>query len=200
MGIKGSGGGRLGANIGGGRLGATIAIGMGVDIASHVPQRKPQQPIKNPFFAEKMEFRLGLYQIIQEKDDYLICQGWNPNAKGTSARFTPSAFQPINVAKPSLLQKTGYHGQTVNLIVDGTPTEVTFNYSSSEVGKRTATAGEVTEIQRITMDYFVGDTITAVEVRKNSAVDGCDTLTETGSRLTWVDLNFSGRCWAVSSE
>ena len=134
-----------------------------VNIPAHV-QKKPLQNVNNPF-AEKKEFRLGLYHIVEERHDYLICQGWNPNAKGTSARFTPSAFQPINVAKPSLLQKTGYHGQTVNLIVDGTPTEVTFNYSSSEVGKRTATAGEVTEIQRITMDYLVGDTITAVEVR-----------------------------------
>lgn len=175
--------------------GSKLPLGMGVNIPAHV-QKKSLQNVNNPF-AEKKEFRLGLYHIVEERHDYLICQGWNPNAKGTSAQYTPSAFQTINVAKPSLLQKTPWHGKTESLIVGGVATPVTFTYSL--VGMRIATAGEVTEIQRITMDYFVGDTITAVEVRKNSAVDGCDTLTETGSRLTWVDLNFSGRCWAVSS-
>ena len=169
-----------------------------VNIPAHV-QKKPLQNVNNPF-AEKKEFRLGLYHIVEERHDYLICQGWNPNAKGTSAQYTPSAFQTINVAKPSLLQRTPWNGQPVDLIVGGVATAVTFTYPLTVVGMRIATAGEVTEIQRITMDYFVGDTITAVEVRKNSAVDGGDTLTETGSRLTWVDLNFSGRCWAVSSE
>ena len=165
--------------------------------------RMPIRPIENPFPA-KSEFRLGLYHIIAEKDDYLICRGYDPNAKELVAIHTPAAFKTIRVAKPSLLQRTPWDGETVELIVAGGTVEVTFEYDENAVGKRTAKAtveGEaVEEIQRITMDYFKGDTITAVEVRENHAVDGSDTDTESGVRLTWVDLNFSGRCWAVSDE
>lgn len=167
---------------------------------------KPFRPIENPF-PQKEEFRLGTFRIIEEKDDYLICEGYDPNPKVPASEVTPHAVQILNIAKPPLLQKTPWHGTYVPLIVNGTETFVTFTYT--EVGKRIATATvdgeEVQEVQRITMDYFEGDTIVAVKTAKDAVRNGMDVYgaasrSEQGGLLTWVDLNVSGRCWAATEE
>ncbi len=173
-----------------------------------------------PFLNDK-EFRLGVFHMLEEHDDYLICKGYDPNGSSPAPRT-------INVAKPSLLTRTPFDGQTVPLIVEGQLRDVTFEYSNDEVGKRTARCeiirneGEdneevetIEEIQRITMDYIVGDTIVAVRVRQSPIIEGVDLYAHASQpeysdadpvsigadgRLLWVDLNFSGRCWAVSEE
>ena len=163
---------------------------------------KPFRPTENPF-PEKEEFQFGTYRIIEEKDDYLICEGYDPRAKNPFAEYTPDAIRQLKVAKPPLLLKSPWDGQTVSLIVDGTATPVTFQYTGT--GKRTATAGAVEEVQRITMDYFVGDSIVAVQIGKNAwqqgmVVNDVKVQDENGANLSWVDLNVSGRCWAKTDE
>lgn len=188
------------------------------------PTRNPLSPIDNPFgySDEQRPFRLGVFLFLEEHDDYLVCRGYDPNA--ALEAHTPAAHKTITVAKPSLLMRTPWDGQSAILTVDGIPTAVTYEYSD-EVGKRTARAtvdGEdIEEIQRITMDYHVGDIIVAVQVKHNATVDGIPRSAaesydfvppsarpditigqsiDAGGllRLTWVDLNYSARCWAVS--
>lgn len=179
----------------------------GLPLQQRIRAENPRVAITDPLTL-KGEFRLGIYTIEEEKDDYLICRGFDPNAKHPSSDITPNAPRMIKVAKPALLLRSIWDGQTVDLIVDGNPTPVTFEYTgigvriarATLVNPTTGEEEEVEEVQRITMDYIVGDQIIAVEVRRNSAIDGLDVDTESGGRLSWVDLNMSGRCWAVSDE
>jgi len=179
-----------------------IAAGGGSGFPEIQGQRQELTPPvpTTPFLTDKKGFRLGIYVIQEEKDDYLICKGFDPNAKFPFSEYSPPVPEKtILVAKPNMLQKTPWDGVTVELIVNGSPADVTFTYT--DIGARTASSpGETDEVQRITMDYIVDDIIVAVEVRKNSGVDGLDAHTEDGVRLSWIDLNVSGRCWAVSDE
>lgn len=196
----------MGIRVGGGKGFINVGGGEGLHLPGRLsgpPPKKPLEPIQNPF-PEKEEFRLGVYQLIEEFDDYLTCKGYDPNAE-RATRYTRGAHKTIKVAKPALLQRTPWDGQTVNLIVDGVETPVTFQYTGIGVRTATATIGdeEVSEIQRITMDYIPGDVIVAVEVRKSAAVDGMDVYAPGGSGqkgLTWLDLNMSGRSWATDEE
>lgn len=159
----------------------------------------PLLPVEKSPFPGTEEFRLGGYRIIEEKDDYLICKGLDPNAIDPFGQHAPSVIRTIKVVKPSLLQRTPWDGKTVNLIVGGVPTNVTFEYTGIgvRIARATVDSEEAEEVQRITMDYIPGDTLIAVKIRKNDAVDGVDVYSARGGRLSWVDLNMSGRCWAV---
>lgn len=174
--------------------------------------QKPFKPVENTF-PQQEGLRLGYYKIEEHKDDYLICRGFDPNVRNPAGIVTPSAPQKINIAKPPLLQKTPWHEKTVELIVDGEPTDVTFEYTD-EVGKRIARATinegeedevEVEEVQRITMDYFEDDVIVAVQVSRNTwqnfiEINEEKIRNEDGGLMTWIDLNVSGRCWAKTGE
>jgi len=137
------------------------------------------------------DFRLGLFKIEEERDDYLLCRGYDPHAHHRHKQL-------LKISKPSLLLKTPWDGQTVTL----GNRDVTFEYI--DIGKRIARAiiddELIEEVQKITMDYFPGDTIVAVQVRTSYDVDGMDVYTEEGGALSWLDLNMSGRCWAVDLE
>lgn len=143
-------------------------------------------PLLNP------EFSIGIFDIQEERDDYLLCKGYDPNSYHAHR-------ESIKVAKPTLLQKTRWDGQTVTL----GDVDVTFEYTGG-VGRRiargTIDGEEVEEVQRITMDYFAEDTIVAVEIKKSPVLNGVDVDTEDGGRLRWIDLNVSGRCWAVALD
>lgn len=160
--------------------------------------KKPLKPIEQSPFPDKREFRLGHYRILEERDDYLLCTGYDPNAKWPFSEVTPSAFKTgvlMKVAKPPELQRTSFDGQTVT--VGGV--DYTYTYSDDEFGVRKAQwtngSGTQREVQRIDLPYRVGDLLIAVEIRKNSAVDGMEVADEAGARLTWIDLNASGRHW-----
>lgn len=162
--------------------------------------QKPFRPIENPF-PEKKEFRLGGYVIIEEKDDYLVCRGYDPNAKDPFAQITPAAYRTIKIAKPSLLQRTVWEDA-----VEVPIRRRLYTYVYTALGVRTASWTDIddattgSEEQTIDIPYFVDDVIVAVELRKNEAVDGIDVTDETDGRLSWMDLNISGRHWTGPIE
>jgi len=166
-------------------------------------EKKPLLPIQNPF-PEREGFRLGAYTVIEERDDYLICRGFDPNTKFPASQYTPSAQRTIKVAKPSLLQRTVWENAAY---VDIGNRRYTYVYSDSVYGTRTATwvpvddlTGDASEeYQTIEAPYFPDDVIVAVEIRGDEAVDGIDVENENGGRLSWIDLNISGRHWHVDA-
>jgi hypothetical protein len=79
------------------------------------PPKKPLQPTTDNPFPEKKDFRLGQYRVLEERDDYLLCTGFDPNAKNPFSEVTPSAFRTgslMKVAKPPALQRTGWGSET----------------------------------------------------------------------------------------
>jgi hypothetical protein len=166
--------------------------------------QKPFLPIENPF-PEIKEFRMGAYKIIEERDDYVICKGFDPNAKSPLAQYTPAAHKTIKVAKPSLLQRTVWEDAEY---VDIGDRRYTYVYSDEEFGIRTATwvpvddtdGDETEEEQTIETAYFPDDVLVAVEIRATELVDGIDVESEVGGRLSWIDLNISGRHWHVNNS
>jgi len=134
-----------------------------------------------------------------EKDDYVICSGYDPD--------TNSYATDIPVAKPWLLQRTPFEGRSViRKSLDG-DFEVTYEYI--DIGLRLATAiidgEEVQELQRITEDYQPGEDLACIR----TIIGQGETNSHTGWQandgqsnfyLQWLDLNFSGRAWAVTDE
>lgn len=188
----------------------TIRIGRaGVRMPVRVvgPTPHPIKPPEIPFppHYDTGGFRLGVYEVLEERDDYLVCKGWNPNSKVPGAHYSNSAKQTIHVAKPTLMQKTLWNaadreavGLSRTIEIAGKTYE--YAYSSEEYGVRTVTwtdddENEHEEEERISIPYFAGDIITAVEMRENANLDGINVDTEEGGRLVWSDLNFSGRHW-----
>ena len=162
----------------------------------------PLPPIEQTF-PDSAQFRIGHYVILEEFDDYLVCKGFDPNSQYPFSHHTPGIRKTIKVAKPSLLMRTPWDGTTVNLRVDGVLTDVTYAYDDTELGKRTATWDGGEETQRIEVPYFPGDAIMAVEVARSSGYDGLKRSTvasEAGGRLTWMDVNNSGRRWKPDTE
>lgn len=167
------------------------------------PPKKPLPPVENPNqFPENKGFRLGQYRVVEERDDYLICTGYDPNAKNPASEVTPTAFRSgslMKVAKPPALQRTMWEAGPVT--IGGV--EYTFEYTG--LGLRTARwtddlGDEQEEEQGIGIPYTVdgvGDVIVAVQIKKNAAVEGMEFTDEDGTRLRWIDLNVSGRHWAA---
>jgi hypothetical protein len=164
--------------------------------------QKPFRPIENPF-PSKGEFRLGVYQIVEEKDDYLVCRGFDPRAKNPFAKVTPSAPRTIKVAKPPLLTRTPWDGRSVE--ING----ITYSYEYDSAYERTVTwtedEEEQEEEQQIEIPYFEDDIIVAIEVRQNLVQDVIEVneekiRSEEGGLLSWIDLNVSGRHWASTSS
>lgn len=162
----------------------------------------PRQPIPDSPFPENKGFRLGHYRITEEHDDYLICTGFDPNAKNPFAEVIPTAFRSgelMKVAKPPLLQRTLWDGGTFTV----GDVDYTYEYSDTEMGVRWATWNDdngkpQAEEQRIDMPYVVDDLLIAVEIRKSAAVDGMEVTDEDSTRLRWIDLNSSGRKWKAT--
>ena len=104
--------------------------------------------------------------IVSVGDDYLTCS----NSTGT-----------VYILKPYTLRRSPFHGQTV----DG----VTYTYAADNA-TRTANAGAVTEIQKITPDYWTGATIETFHMVAPV------TLTN-GQPCSVVDGNNDARAWAA---
>lgn len=164
-------------------------------IVRRVPE-SPRQPIPDSPFPENKGFHLGQFRVTEEYDDYIVCVGFDPNAKNPFAEITPEAFRTIKVAKPPGLQRTVWEAGSVE--IDGVT--YTYEYSDTEFGVRTvhSTNGDVEE--RIYPPYILDDVdeqiIVPVEIRKNAGpVEGMEVTDENGTRLRWIDLNVSGRHW-----
>lgn len=132
--------------------------------------------------------RIGEFVIVEELDDYLICDGYDPyNDKSIT----------VPVAKPYRLRRLPFDGESIAYKT------IQVGYSYLDIGKRqaSATIGEkpVTETQLITEDYLPGDVLIAMQTR-NVDRKGTDITSSQGERVEWVDLNFSGRAWAVESD
>lgn len=110
-------------------------------------------------------------QIHAIYGDYLACYAWNGSAFDTGTI--------INVARPYLLRcsVTSWNGQTFSSFV---------SYQ-----QRSATNGSVTETQKITPEYVVGDEITALQ--KDSTG-----VTVSGADLTLEEVE-GGRQWMQSA-
>jgi len=169
-----------------------------------VPQKKPLKPTeKNPFPSDP-EFRFGVFKIEEVKDDYLVCKGFDPRAKFPFTEFTPASFAKVEIAKPPLLQRTPWDGETVT--IDGI--EYTYEYTDANNRTKSWTDDDdedQEEDEEINIPYFDDDILVAVEVRKNQVVDGFkvnDTKVRNSNDalLSWVDINASGRCWVGPSS
>lgn len=162
-------------------------------------QRGAKVPlVENPFEIAG-GLALSLMKVINEYGDYLECYGFDHNAKNPGGAFSPASHRKFFVAKPTLLMKSPWDGATIQSSVDGAATDVVYSYTG--INTRTATATingeEVTETQRITPDYFHSDEIVVARLKKNRGYDGIRTPTASGARIEFMDLNVSGRCWAV---
>ena len=101
----------------------------------------------------------------------------------------------LNVAKPWDLRKTGLDGNTYNLYGD----DWDFAYGVT-VDERTLTDDSSnSEIQRITSPYFVGARL-HVEQLGIYMVNLTVTVSEVDIPLEWIDVNTSGRQWALKFE
>jgi len=134
-----------------------------------------------------------MFEILEDGEfhDYLLCKGYDPD--------TGRTFSEIKIAKPHLLQKTPFHEKTVTL----RDLEVTYEYLD-QVGLRRAMAtvegNNEDEWQRITEDYFPGDILLAIRARASRSVDNTEWPDGSDPPFEWVDLNVSGRAWAVTNE
>lgn len=133
--------------------------------------------------------RSGLFRMLEEKPDYLVCEGPDPNGTSSLAR--------VYVMKPYELQETPFDGKTI----DYGGEQISYNYLS--IGARQATKDSEVETQLITPDYYEGTFITAVRV--SAASWGLDVINhrtdqEDGNVLmTWIDIT-PGRAWAVEGD
>lgn len=128
--------------------------------------------------------------VLEEGDDLLLCAFFN---YGT----TPQLHDPdlgqdssslLFVAKPRLLQRTPFDGQTVTL----NGIDVSYEYTGNS--ERTASAtGEDDEDQFVTPPYFAGDIIT---VRRGPS----GYTDDDGDLVVWTDANEGGRQWAVKPD
>jgi hypothetical protein len=90
----------------------------------------------------------------------------------------------VYVAKPYMLRRSGFHGETVNGV----------SYEFTNVNQRTASVPdeEDDESQIITPDYIAGEIIFAVKYRVQLVLDD-----DTEGFCDWEDINAAGRCWAA---
>ena len=164
------------------------------------------------------KFRIGLFTLLEESYDYLVCEGYEPSEK--------RRYQEVYIAKPFLLRRQPFDKRMVKLRdmtvyyeyqpqvglrkAYGVPAdngsvsalfnkegEHTSDYAAIDKGEDDE--DEIVEWQRITEDYVVGDTIAAIRARIQSA-DHTGIANSGGAAIGWVDLNFSGRAWAVTDE
>jgi len=114
-------------------------------------------------------------KIKSTGDDHLVCRLLDA---GGSEGDTD-----LYVMKPWLLRKSPFDGQTVN--------GVSYTYSDAHTREATPSGGDP-ETQKITQDYY---TNAVIMVGKMDVV-----LSVGGQQTNLIDLNDSGRAWAVPSE
>jgi len=139
-----------------------------------------------PLADEASVGRIAFFTLVEEFDDYLVCEGFDPLA---GEQITAA------VAKPFLLQRSPFDGKSVDF------NGLVVNYVYSEAGVRQA-SGQVSgtyvaETQAITPDYFVGDTVSVARVQIGQGNDSTGYTDADGLPIEWADLNVGARTWAV---
>jgi hypothetical protein len=157
------------------------------------PLYDPQLGHRQPLGHQSLV--LGLYSVVEERDDYLVVKGYDPNNRFHEDGKIRTGY----IAKPELLVKSRWDGETQ--AIDGI--DVSYAYNPNVLGERTAKGvvnnEVVEEVQKITPGYFPGDIIMAVKTARPES-SGVSYKTEQGQTLDWVDMNVSGRAWAVETE
>jgi len=150
-----------------------------------MPVETPQQSRRNIPTSELI--RLVVKSV---SDDHLVCRTWDGTNEGTV---------DVKIAKPWDLRKKPFHGKTRTI---GSNT-FTYNYTSATERTVTkSTSGSETQI--IIPQYVATSTDTAFKGNEIWAKT-CDSgviLNEGQSneeRLTLMDVNIAGRCWAKKS-
>ena len=162
--------------------------------------------------------QVALLEVLEEHNDYLVCQGLNP--------YTEEWMDRVLVAKPYLLQITPFDGKTIELA----NSTVTYDYDDSDKNTRTATTvdnndEETSETQTLRVPYFIQDEeetyakdiICAIRTTVVTE-DESQTIDDTGlierndagqpvdedgnvidedkaKRIEWLDLNTGARRW-----
>jgi hypothetical protein len=165
-----------------------------------VLDKPPQVTLADPTYT------VAPFSVVQELDDLLKCQvfmasvdpsnGWwkqvpYQNPMGQTPVPDPNGY--IYVAKPYLLQKTPWDGQTVTLS-DGV---WTYKYSTTGPGVRQrapfGSSGDG-QTQSITQSYFQNDVISAV--RCFTGIQDPDNKIP----VIWQDLNEGARAWSTPAS
>jgi hypothetical protein len=143
---------------------------------------------------------IGIYTapfvVLQELDDYLLCTPftqptqadgwWIPQGYDSTLGTGATVF--IYVAKPYLLQKSGWNGKTVTVGSD----DLDIAFDGVTVGQRTVTDVDgVIQTQKIATPYVAGDVIWACM--------GVTGLTApSGEPIVWMDRNDAARQWLTT--
>ena len=141
--------------------------------------------------------RVAMMQVLSVQDDYLICRGYDPEAR--------LFLNLVAVGKPLLLQKTPWDGKTYSISGE----DVTFTYEDDDTRTLDYSGGDTVR-QTMSYPYFVGEllgTAKPVTTLGNTAGtlvgDNC-VLTDataqilydsSGNPIAWLDLNVGGRGW-----
>jgi hypothetical protein len=93
--------------------------------------------------------------------------------------------ESILVAKPHMLRKSPFDGQTVN--------DVTYTYSEDDENERIATEDSVDTTEYLRPAYYVGEEITFARIEENITIadDGDEEI-----EVRYVDANLAGRAWS----
>lgn len=131
-------------------------------------------------------------EIVENHEDYLRCKVIDFG--GSDFKNTVGDVVYINVAKPWDLRKDTVDGQTYELY----GTDWTIEYTA--IDERTLTDTDSnTEDQRVTPPYFIGARIHVAQYGQyltNLIVD----IDSVDTSLDWIDVNNSGRQWALRFE
>ena len=152
---------------------------------SRAVQRVESMPTRSPQKREGWRARgsVRVFRIENIHDDYLDCKLYNP--------ITDDALdQIVPVAKPRILQRSAFDGQTISY--EGGDS---FSYSYSNATERTATntSNSETETQVVVPEYFVGDLILVT-----SAPTGL--TSSEGIDIQQNDINTAARGWVKKAE
>ncbi len=142
--------------------------------------------------------RCGLFQVIEDRGDYLLCQGLDPEHQRTYDQANP-----VSVAKPYLLMRSPWDGQV--LTMEGTTFLISYTGKDSRVLTKGTLSGGVfvpeegtpPVIQSLEPGYFGGD-ILAVARSRTLAGDATGLVDEWEKPVEFVDLNVGARHWNPS--
>jgi hypothetical protein len=156
----------------------------------HPPLYDPGRGHNLPLVPDLPSSRVGLFKILENgiKDDYLICEGFDPN--------TDDFLRKVSVAKPYLLQRKPFDGKEGKV----GSVDVSYEYVDGANGSlrivRAVLTGDypVTEHQRVTPHYAKDDIVLVVKCAKKPP--GEQWKDENGREIEWIDLNFGARAWA----
>ncbi len=124
----------------------------------------------------------AFFEVNESTGDYIQCHPYDPISGAASTGTT------VDVAKPYMLRKTPFDGETITY-EDGAVIEYTYTTYRQRSAE---SSGIGTETQIMTPDYYDGEVIRAV--RGNTGVTA--STTSTGDRIGWEDINTCGRFWA----